>query len=250
MVWYTFEGPGPRLRHALLSRQGGVSKGPFASLNLGSTVGDDSEAVAENHQRVLKAFGITRAQVISPHQVHKNQVTQVSDQDGGHIIPETDALMTNEPGLAILMRFADCTPVLLYDPARQAIALAHAGWRGVASMIISETVHAMAAAFGTQAGDLWAGVGPAIGPEHYAVGPEVVQAVRATLPHGAQVVMQREDTLYLDLAGAVIQQLRMAGVTQIEASELCTACRTDEWYSHRAEKGHTGRFGVLVMLER
>jgi hypothetical protein len=95
---------------------------------------------------------------------------------------------------------------------------------------------------------VWAGIGPAIGPQHYSVGTEVVEAIQATLPPDAQVATYREGRWAMDLPAALEAQLHAVGVTQIEQSGLCTASRVDEWYSHRAEEGRTGRFGVLVML--
>jgi hypothetical protein len=106
----------------------------------------------------------------------------------------------------------------------------------------------MRKAFATDPSALWAGVGPAIDKAHYAVGTEVIDAIQATLPPDVSVVEQRNGEHYLDLPGAILAQLKAAGVGQIEPSGLYTAERTDEWYSHRAEKGKTGRFGVLVRL--
>ncbi|HOU15428.1 MAG TPA: peptidoglycan editing factor PgeF [Anaerolineae bacterium] len=248
LVWYTFTGPGRDFTHACFTRLGGVSAGQWSTLNLGSTVGDDPRAVQENHHRIFDAFGISRAQVVSPYQVHGRNVVRVTARDGGSVIPATDALMTDRPGVALLLRFADCAPVLFYDPVQRVVGLAHAGWRGVAAGIVAATVQAMGAAFGTRAQDVWAGIGPAIGPQHYSVGLEVVEAIRAALPEGASAAVCRDGRWYVDLAGAVATQLRAAGVSYIEDCGFCTASRVDEWYSHRAENGRTGRFGVLVML--
>lgn len=174
LVWYRFAGPGPAFEHALVTRLGGVSAPPFAALNLGSTVGDDPAAVAENHHRLWDALALSPEQVVSPHQVHGKRVAQVSTARGGCVIAETDAFITATPGLALLLRFADCTPVLLYDAMQRAAGLIHAGWRGVAAGVVPATVQAMTGAFGTRPATLWAGIGPAIGPEHYEVGREVV----------------------------------------------------------------------------
>ncbi len=248
LVWYTFAEPGLDFMHACLTRLGGVSQGPWSTLNLGSTVGDDPQAVQENHRRVFAAFGITPAQVVSPHQVHGCHVAHVTREDGGRVIPATDALITATPGVVLLLRFADCTPILFFDPLRRALGLAHAGWRGVVAEVAAATVQAMGAAFGTQAADLWVGIGPTIGPQHYSVGPEVVEAVQSTLPAGVSVATCRAGQWYLDLPAAVEAQLRAVGVNRITQSGLCTADRLDEWYSHRAEHGRTGRFGILMML--
>ncbi len=246
LVWYTFEGPGSAFRHALVTRLGGVSRGPYASLNLGYTVGDAPEAVEENHRRLFAALGVRAGQVVSPHQVHGARVARVGAADGGTVVQGCDALITDEAGVVLMMRFADCAPVLFYDAAHHAVGLAHAGWRGTAAQVVAATVRAMEAAFGSDPAELWAGIGPAIGGEHYAVGPEVVEAVEATLPPGGGAAFRRGEQWYLDLAMALRLQLTALGVGRIEPSGFDTAARTDEWYSHRAEKGRTGRFGVLV----
>jgi len=235
--------------HAVLTRQGGVSQGPFATLNLGHTVGDDLAAVEENHRRALSALGLDRSRVVSPYQVHSANVRLVGEAHIGTVQPATDGLLTTTPGVVLLFRFADCVPLLLFDPVRRAVGLVHAGWRGAARGVVPAAVAAFARYAGSKPRDLWAGIGPAIGPCCYQVGPEVAQAVAGACPEGAEVVQRRDDGLYLDLPGAVRAQLAAAGVGQIAMSGLCTACHTEEWFSHRAERGRTGRFGTLVMLE-
>ncbi len=244
LTWYTFTGPGLDFANAIFTRLGGVSRPPFAALNLGGTVGDEPSAVSENLRRALAPFGLAPEQVVSPHQVHGRRVVQVGPEHAGTIVPEADALITAEVGLGLLLRFADCTPVLFYDPARRAVGLAHAGWRGTALGVAPATVSAMRTAFGSRPEDLWVGIGPAIGPDHYAVGEEVVEAV------GAAFAERREGQWYLDMPGALAAQLLDAGVRRVERSNLCTACRTDLWYSHRAERGKTGRFGAMVALKK
>lgn len=249
LVWYAFTGPGRDFVHACFTRLGGVSAGQWSTLNLGSTVGDDPRAVQENHRRVFDAFGITRAQVVSPFQVHGRNVVHVRARDGGMVIPATDALITDAPGVTLLLRFADCVPVLFHDPVQCVVGLAHAGWRGVAAGVALATVQAMMATFGSRPEDVWAGIGPAIGSQHYSVGVEVVEAIQAVLPPGIQAATHCEGRWMMDLPAALEAQLRAVGVMQVEQSGLCTASCVDEWYSHRAEAGRTGRFGVLVMLK-
>ncbi len=251
IVFYRFEGlEGAGLTHAFLTRLGGVSRGPFATLNLGHTVGDDLAAVQENHRRVFVLFGVDRQQVVSPYQVHSAHIRRVGPEHGGTVQNATDGLLTTAPGVVLLFRFADCVPLLLWDPVHRAVGLVHAGWRGVARGVVGAAVEAFRRHVGTSPEDLWAGIGPAIGPCCYRVGPEVIAAVIGEDPEKGELVHQRKDGLYLDLPGVVRAQLERLGVRQIEMSGICTACRTDEWFSHRAEGGRTGRFGALVMLER
>jgi hypothetical protein len=250
IVTYQFSGlGGTGVTHALLTRIGGVSQGPFATLNLGHTVGDDLAAVEENHRRVFAALDVEREQIVSPYQIHSANVRRVGKDDQGTVQPDTDGLLTTTPGVAILFRFGDCSPLFLYDPVHRAVGIAHAGWRGAANGVVPSAVAAFVEHVGSRPEDLWAGIGPTIGPCCYEVGPEVAEAVARACPADADVVHRQNGSLHLDLPGAVRSQLRAAGVNTIEPSGLCTACRTDEWFSHRAEHGRTGRFGTLAMLE-
>ncbi len=250
VVLYRFDGlsGADGLLHAVLTRIGGVSQGHCATLNLGHTVGDDPADVDENHAIALGALGLEPGQTVSPHQVHGARVGVVGLAHLGTIQPATDALVTNTPGVPLLMRFGDCASVLFFDSARRVIGMAHAGWRGVVAGSVSATVRTMMEWFGCAPADLWAGIGPTIGPCCYEVGPEVVEAVEAACPPGADVARDVDGNTHLDLPGAVRAQLRAAGVEQIEDSGLCTACRVGEFFSHRAEHGHTGRFGVVMEL--
>lgn len=248
LVWYEFPGSHARFSHAILTRLGGVSMGAFSALNLGSTVGDNPDAVKENHRLIYTNFNLDKAQVVSPYQVHQRQVARVGIQDGGSVIPATDALITNTPGVVLLLRFADCVPVLFYDPIHHAAGLAHAGWRGIAAGVSQACVQAMQREFGSHPQDLWAGIGPAICKQHYAVNLDVVNAINASLTSSVRIAEKRTGQWFVDLPGAVDAQLRSLGVQQVNHASLCTACQTKEWYSHRAESGVTGRFGVFVML--
>jgi hypothetical protein len=152
--------------------------------------------------------------------------------------------------VALLLRFADCQPILLYDPAHHALGLAHAGWRGVVQGIARRTVEAMVEAFGTRPQDLVVGLGPAIGPCCYTVGHKVAAAMGYSLPDWNQVMtLQDEDAWSFDLTAANAQQLVAEGVLNIELSNLCTACHQNEFYSHRGDNGRTGRFAVVAYLD-
>ena len=186
--------------------------------------------------------------VVSPYQVHGASVGIVGRDDLGTVLEETDALVTTVPGVPLLMRFGDCAPVLFFDPVRRVAGIAHAGWRGVVAGSVGATVRTMTERLGCDPSDLWAGIGPTIGPCCYEVGPEVITAVQAACPPGTELVRIVDGCTHLDLPMAVRSQLRAAGVEWIEDSGLCTGCRVDEFFSHRVERGHTGRFGVLMEL--
>ena len=240
------------LVHAIFTRLGGTSREPFATLNVSRSVGDDQAAVAQNLACIYASMDLTADQVATAHQVHSNRVAMVTAQDGGRVVPATDALVTDAPGLALLLRFADCQPIILYDPARRALGLVHAGWRGLAQGIAHRAVETMQEAFGTNPADLLAGLGPAIGPCCYTVGDDVASALGYTLPDWQKVMaLDPSGTGWrLDLPAANAQQLAAAGVRarRMEQAGLCTACHNDEFFSHRADLGQTGRFAAVACL--
>jgi YfiH family protein len=251
VVIYRFEGLDgiDGLVHAVLTRIGGVSTGPFSTLNLGHTVGDDLAAVRENHRRALEPLGVDPAHVVSPWQVHGSRVEVVDMDQLGAICPETDALVSATPGVPLMMRFGDCAPVLLFDPARRVVGMAHAGWRGVVVNVIEASIRTMVECLGCKPSDIWAGIGPTIGPCCYEVGADVADEIAAACPVDAGVIRRVDGSVYADLPLAVEAQLRAVGVDQVEQSNLCTACRVEEFFSHRGENGRTGRFGIVMGLE-
>lgn len=237
------------LVHAVFTRLGGVSRDAFAALNVGNSVGDDPTAVAENHARIYARLGLEADQVATAHQVHGNRVAVVGTDDGGRVFSNTDGLVTNIPGVALLLRFADCQPIILYDPAHHSLGLIHAGWRGIAQGVAIRAVEAMQEAFGTRPSELIAGLGPAIGPCCYKVGDNVAAAMGYALPDWSQAMRATEKGWDLDLWAANAQQLATVGVQHIEQASLCTSCHNDEFFSHRADNGLTGRFAVATYLE-
>ncbi len=249
LVTYQFDSlPVECLSHTVFTRLGGISRPPFATLNVGNSVGDDPAATAENHARIYQHMRIQADQVVTGQQVHGNHVVAVTPQDRGRVCPKTDALVTAFPNLALMLRFADCQPILLYDPARHALGLIHAGWRGLAQGVVRRAIETMRRTFGSDPRDLVAALGPAIGPCCYEVGDNVATAMGYVLPNWRRV-MQRDGSKWrLDLPAANAQQLADTGVAHIEEAGICTSCHNDEFYSHRAENGVTGRFAVVAYL--
>lgn len=251
----------PALVHSVFSRQGGLSEAPYASLNTGLSVGDDRQRVFANRKLLSQTLGYPDWPIATCWIVHGNEVVEVGAEwkldhdelrDPG-FRRRGDALMTQEPGLFLLISFADCLPILYYDPAHRVVALTHAGWRGTAGGIAGQTVRALASRYGARPADLLVGLAPSIGPCCYEVGPDVLAEMERLpdvarsafiLPHPAG----RNDRWMLDLKETNRRQLLAAGVMpeQIEVMPICTACRTDLFYSHRQEQGKTGRFAVLV----
>ncbi len=255
LVFYQFErlnGVGG-LRHGVFTRLGGVSKPPFDSLNVGSTVGDDPASVLTNRRRMAQALNVREAETRTTWQVHGAEVIIARRDDPEEWPPpQADAIVTAEVGLPLVMRFADCVPLVLYDPARRVLALAHAGWRGTVAGVAPAVVRAMQEAFGCRPPDIIVGIGPSIGPERYEVGPEVAARVRAVFGDEAGLIERpagNGSRPHLNLWEANRRALQRVGVRQIEVAGICTASNTREFYSHRAENGRTGRFGLLAVLE-
>lgn len=237
------------LIHGVFTRLGGVSRPPFAALNVGRSVGDDQEAVEANHALICEMLGIPRQAIATAHQVHGANVSIVGSEDGGKAMPETDALVTNAPGVFLLLRFADCVPLLLYDPVRRAVGLVHAGWKGTIGGIAREAISALKEAYGCRPSDMLAAIGPSIGPCCYQVGEDVGRLVKVQLADWPMLLKQDENgSLHFDLWYANRLQLIRSGIEQIEVAGVCTACHSDEFFSHRADGGRTGRFAVVVGL--
>ncbi|RIL09955.1 peptidoglycan editing factor PgeF [bacterium] len=254
----------PRLVHFVSTRGGGVSRPPFAGLNLGDGVGDDPAAVATNRARLTSALGVAASRLVTCRQVHGSAVHVVpavgrsgaadaaASAGASSDIPTADALVTAAAGVCLAVLVADCVPIVLFDPRTPAVGVAHAGWRGTVAGVAAQTVGAMTAAFGTRPGDLVAGIGPSIGPADYVVGPEVAAAFRRAFPRDARDVVRDADgdRCRVDLWQANVRQLEAAGVApdRIAVAGISTAASTDRFFSHRAEAGRTGRFAAGAML--
>jgi len=237
--------------NAIFTRLGGLSGPPFAELNVGRLVGDDAAAVEANHRLIYATLNISGKQVVTARQVHGNNVAIVSAADGDTVVPETDGLITSTCGLSLMLRFADCLPIFLYDPQNRAIGLAHAGWRGTAARIAERMVSAMVEVVGSEPSKMIAGLGPAVGPCCYEVGPDVADLLRPSLKDWqAAVLPAAKDAYHVDLWEANRQQLMQVGLTNVEVSHLCTACHTDEFFSHRAEKESSGRFAAVMGIRK
>lgn len=217
---------------AFSTRVGGVSEGPFASLNLGKLTLDREEHVEENRRRLCAEVGADVARLALNRQQHSVTVNRAKE---GNRSEPGDGLWTDEPGVPMLKLTADCVPIALAREDRPALALLHAGWRGLLEGIVEAGVAALG-------GTLRAAVGPAIGPCCYEVGPEVAEPFRRRF--GAGVVTGR----MLDLWTAAERALREADVATVERFDLCTSCNPELFFSHRRDAGVTGRQGVIGVV--
>jgi polyphenol oxidase len=236
-----------RVASGIFTRHGGVSPAPWASLNFSTTVGDSAANVRHNSTLAHEALGLDRSRTVPRYIAHTARTWHVDESHLAVPAPHADASVTRAPGLSMLMTFADCQPLLAYDPVCHVLGVCHAGWRGTLDGIALSLVHAMEAE-GSSPGDLIIGLGPAIGPCCYEIGPEVA-AHAATWPGGEQWLRPGpRGRPLLDLSAANDAILRRAGVTRIEHANLCTACRTDLFFSYRAEPPVTGRFAMIAAL--
>lgn len=241
----------PWLTHGVTLRTGGVSVGPYESLNLGLHVGDDPARVRANRSRAAESLGFGLDAMICAEQVHRSAVEVVGAAERGrgstglgNAIPGADALATDTPGVLLALFYADCLPVLFADSVHRAVAVAHAGWRGLVGGVIENTLTTMREAFGTNPADVSAAIGPGIGPCCFEVGSEVAaHFLPEFVTPGAGGA-----NLRVDLAAEAARRLAASGVlsANVSACSECTSCVPAHWFSHRRDQGRTGRMGALI----
>lgn len=229
----------PNVRALVTTRAGGVSAGPWASLNLGDHVGDDPAAVAEN-RRILRA-----RLPAEPHWLRQVHGTRCVDAALATADSEADAAFVRHPGAVCAVLTADCLPVLLCDAAGTVVAAAHAGWRGLAAGVIEATVRAM----DVPGEQLMAWLGPAIGPQNFEVGGEVRATFTAHDPAAAAAFAVRPGGKWLcDIYGLARQRLAVLGVRRVAGGDFCTVREAGRFYSYRRD-GATGRMASTIWME-
>lgn len=250
----------PGICHGFSTRLGGVSRGIYASMNLGFARGDSDENVRENYRLLCDALGIPAERLVFSKQTHKDRVRKVTAEDCGTGIlrpvfyDDVDAHMTNEPNVPLLIFSADCVPVFFYDKTNGAIALAHAGWRGTVQKIAAKTVAAMEREYGTRPEGLAVVIGPSICRGCFEIGPEVAEEFLRVWPEAEARGLLRKgsgDRYFADLWGANRLALLEAGVPdeRISVSGVCTMCRQELFFSHRGSKGRRGSNAGFLMLK-
>lgn len=250
----------PLAEHLFTTKEGGVSKGDFATMNVSFTRGDDREDVLENYRRIAGIFDVKLSDIVVSHQTHTTNVKRVTKEDGGKGVvydrdyENVDGLITNDKNLVLCTMYADCVPLYFVDVKNKAIGLSHSGWKGTAGKMGEKTLERMAEEFGTCPEDVYAAIGPSICMDCYEVSADVIEAFSRifTKPEMEQICYLKENGKYqLDLWKANEIILLNAGVLKehIEVTRLCTHCNSDRMFSHRKTGDKRGNLGAFLCLK-
>lgn len=236
--------------HGFLSRQGGVSRHPFNSLNLDPRDGDSPGNIERNRGLIKNAFSIPVEALATVNQVHGNAV-YVADVKVPQRRPDADAVVTAVKGVPVGVLTADCLPVLLYDPKAHAAAAVHAGWRGTVKKVCLKAIESMRERFGSDPKDMIAALGPYIGPCCYEVRENVAEEFTYTFGPRLKYIIKNGKGIRLDIGMANLEQLICAGVGRgnIDMDAPCTSCNNSSFFSYRKEGGRTGRQLSFIMLK-
>ncbi len=240
--WILPDWPAPkRVQAVITSRQGGCSVAPFDSLNLGDHVGDDVASVAKNRALLQQRLGFSR-EPLWLEQVHGCEVVGLPGQQSGC---RADAATTTEPGQVCTVLTADCLPLLLCNRSGSRVAAVHAGWRGLLAGVIESSL----AKFSDSGDELFAWLGPAIGPAEFEVGPEVRAAfTAANSEDGAAFVANRQGRWLADIYALARSRLKRASVGFVGGGDCCTVAQSDRFFSYRRD-GRTGRMASLIWID-
>ena len=245
--WLQPDWHAPGVGALMTTRHGGISQGPFSGMNIRGGLGDDPAAVAHNQALLAAAIG---ARPVYLDQVHGRGVVRLTPDLVGHV-PQADASVCTEPGLACTVQVADCLPVLFAAPGARGVAGAHAGWRGLSAGVLQATVEALCEAAACAPAEVQAWLGPCIGPRRFEVGADVLRAFGADASDESAACFRPHapGKWMADLAGLARQRLRAAGVTQLAGGDWCTVEEASRFFSFRRD-GVTGRMLAAIWLER
>lgn len=248
----------PGIVHGFSSRAGGCSKAPYQGLNMGMTGGDNPDDVRNNRRRFAAALGIQPEQAVCGYQVHGTSIARVGAAERGcgfldvsTAIAETDGLVTNQKGVALMTLYADCVPVLFYEPVQQVIAVCHCGWKGTVGKIAARMADVMAEEYHCDRRQIRAVIGPSISQDAYEVDLPVLERFREAFAFADAIIAPVDENHgRVDLWEANRRQLLEAGLLpeHIEVSGLCTFQNHETFFSHRAGGGTTGRNAAMLML--
>lgn len=261
VVWITFPLlTRAGLKHGFTTRLGGVSKGDCTSMNLSFSRGDREEDVRENYRLIGEALDMDMDQAVLSHQVHKTDLFIVQKEDAGRGVDknkeklfEIDGLMTREKDIPLVTFFADCVPLLFYDPKKKVIAASHSGWRGTVEKIGAKTVEKMEKEMGCRREDILAVIGPSICQDCYEVSEDVAKEFAAVFSREdyEKMILDKKNGKYqLDLWKANECVLREAQILpeHLAVTDLCTCCNPEVLFSHRASHGRRGNLSAILCL--
>ena len=240
--------------HCFTTRFGGVSTGIFDSLNIAIKEGEGEENVRKNIDILSRALGFETGHLICTRQTHSDIVRVVSKADHIDVFhrdyPECDGLVTRDPGTALMIYTADCTPLLFHDPVTGAVGAAHAGWKGTVKAIGARTVEAMVKNFGCDPRNIRAAIGPNIAQCHFETDADVPDALRSAFGSEVEAFIRKSgDKYYVNLKEVNALILRRAGLRHIDISDSCTVCEHTRFWSHRYTKGQRGSQGAIIVCK-
>ena len=238
--------------HCFTTKLGGVSTGVMAGLNIAMKLDETEENVTKNFEILGDALGFEISDLVLTRQIHSDIVRTVTRADANGCFhrnyPECDGLVTNDPGVALTIFTADCTPLLFHDPVTGAVGAAHAGWKGTAQNIGGKTVEAMVRSFGCDPANIRAAIGPNVGYCHFETDADVPEAMIAAYGEDVREFIRFSgEKYYVNLKEVNALALRRAGVKHIEISEDCTMCRPDRYWSHRITGNIRGSQGAIIV---
>ena len=240
------------VEHAFTTRLGGSSQAPMSNFNLGRHIDDElirQDAMA-NRKSLCQALSADHQRLIVPGQVHSATVVSCVDVPEKNALQNVDAVATNTRALPVLLHFADCVPVILFDPTSMTVAVIHAGWRGTAGMIVKNGVKELVSKYGARASNIKAAIGPAISSCCYPTSFDAAEQLAKTVSDSSSFfVVKPGEQPRPDLKAINAMQLLESGVGEVDVTDLCTACLPDLFYSHRQSGGKTGRQGAIAMLK-
>lgn len=245
------------LEHCFTTKVGGVSKERYSSLNMGLNTEDDKEDVIKNYGLVAEeVFGASTSDMVLSNQVHKTDIAIVGESDRGKGFEKSfsysgiDGLLTDRRGVVLSTVYADCTPLFFFDPVKEVVGVAHAGWRGTVGKIGKKMVEKMVLEYASHSKDIMVGIGPTIGPCCYEVGEEVYARFKEEFEDLSMMDIL-DNSIKLDLWKANKIGIMEAGVLEenIETGNYCTSCNPDLFYSYRRDNGITGRMAGVISLK-
>ena len=251
----------PDVVHGFSTREGGVSQGIFASMNLSFSRGDEEQAVMENYHRLADAVGFRVEDMVASDQTHTTNVRVVAEEDRGNGIVkpkafhDVDGMITNVPGIVLCTYYADCVPLYFVDPIHHAVGLSHSGWRGTVGKIGKVTVQKMEQEFGTRPEQLLAAIGPSICQDCYEVSEDVIKKFRENYDENLwpEIFYQKENGKYqLNLWKANESVFLESGILpeHIAVTNVCTHCNPDILFSHRTTGNERGTLSAFLALKK